>query len=350
MSLTDAMVEGLGKLPPEERGGIIYLGNPTIPILTVQGVLSTGLPNLDRILCCSDKGEWGLPLGKIISIKSKPSVGKTSFLLKVADQSLKKNGAVYFIESERALDINYARKICSGIDKFFITQPDTLEEAFETVDIALNICIKSRNLKKNQDLSDAPFLIIMDSFSGFPVKGELQGGFGSSGKALGSHARVAALACRKLTGKIAKANALFLISHQSKSKIGVFWGNSETNIGGDAFNFHDSISLHLYRTTSIKDKDRKVCGHYGVARTQKNKLLIPHMEAKFKITNGKGFLTYFGILDFLVSKELVKKVKGEFIFSENKDWKFDSENDFLEFFSHNKKASIYIKRKLKGNE
>jgi len=319
----------------------LYLGDDSSPLI-VPDVLSTGLPNLDRILCLSEKGQWGLPMGRIISVKSKPSVGKTTLLLRIADQALKRGGAAHIIESERALDIKYARKVCSSIDSFFITQPDTLEEAFDASQVALQMCQKARLINKNK----APFVIIMDSFSGFPPAAEAEGDFSKSGKALGEHARIASMACRKLTGPLAKAGAILILSHQTKSKIGVYWGSTETNIGGDAFNYHDSICLNLYRTTAIKDSKKRIAGHYGVIKTTKNKLYLPFREAKFRIINGKGFIRTFAILDFLIERGIVKKKGSWFNFKEDPSLRWQGVDDFALFAKGSKKARRLIKENL----
>jgi recombination protein RecA len=320
---------------------ILSLGDDSTP-LVVKDVLSTGLPNLDKILSRSADGRWGLPVGKIVSLKSKPSVGKTTFLLRVAEEALRRGGAAHIIESEHALDLKYARKICPSVDSFFITQPDTLEDAFDAAKNALEICLKARTKDNN-----APFVIVFDSFSGFSPAAELDGDFSTSGKAMGQHARLASMACRKLTGMVAKANAIMLLSHQTKSKIGVFWGSTETNIGGAAFDFHDSICLNLYRTTAIKDDKKRIAGHYGIIKTTKNKLYPPHREVKFKMVNGKGFSKAFAILDYLIENRIVLKKGGWFHFKEDSSLKWQGADGFNTFLKGSKKARSIAREAIK---
>jgi len=321
----------------KEPVGIMSLADPSTP-LVVEDVLSTGLPNLDRILARSKDGRWGLPVGRIVSIKSKPNVGKSSFLLKVALEAYKRGGAVHIVESEHALDLDYARKICAPVKSFLISQPDTLEDAFRAIEIAVDMCL----LARQKTGIAAPYLIIMDSFSGFTTQAESDGDFTTKGKSLGEHARLAALACRKLTGPIAKSKAIFLISHQTKSKLGVFWGNPETNIGGDAFNFHDSICLSLYRTNAIKDSKKRIAGHFGLIKTTKNKLFPPHRSVKFKIINGRGFSRNFAVLDFLLERKYIVRRGGWFKMKADPTLKFQGINEFSQFLKDNKEAKTII--------
>jgi len=338
--LSESIIEGISK--EKEPINVMSLADPSDP-LTVKQCLPTGLPNLDNVLCLSESGEWGLPVGKIISIKSKPAVGKTTFLLKIAHQAYARGGAVAIVESERALDMKYAKKLNGPeVNNYMISQPDYLEEAFDTIDALLDICIKRRKIVG----IESPFLILVDSFSGFSPKAELEGDFQARGKALGEHARIASMACRKLTGKIDKAKAILVLSHQLKSKIGTFWGSPDTNIGGEAFNYHDSICISLYRTTAIKDSNGIIAGHFGVAKTSKNKLYPPHREVRFKIINGRGFIRTFAVLDFLITKGHVKKKGGWFHFAEEKNLKWQGMENFGTFVKENKRAKRLIKKVL----
>lgn len=314
-------------------------GDPTTPLL-VRDVLSTGLPNLDRILSVSVDGKWGLPVGKIINIKAKPAVGKTSFILKVAREVQKRKGIVWIIESEHTLDLNYIRALNVDPDRpdFLVSQPDTLEKALESAEVGVEECAKVRSENDN-----SPFLLIMDTFSGFTPEEELKGG----SMALGEHARQASRFCRKITGPLDRARAILLVVHQVKSKIGVTWGNPDTEIGGAAFNFHGSINLDLRKLSSIKEGTR-IIGHYGIIKTTKNKLYPPFREVRTRLINGRGFDRSFSILDFLlIQGVVVKKAGGRFHFKSDRDLKFHGQDGFADFMKRSKKGRKLVKRALK---
>ena len=337
------MTEQLLRRMKKDSSGIMPLTDPSEP-LAVKDTLTTGLPNLDRKLAVSVRGRWGLPVGKIVSVKSKPAIGKSSFLLMVALQAYKRGGAVHIVESEHALDMSYAQRICPPVKNFFISQPDDLEGAFNAIEEAVSICSDSR--KKTG--STAPFIIIVDSFSGFTTVGEQAGDFSTGGKALGEHARIASMACRKLTGAIDKAKVILILSHQLKSKIGTFWGSPDTNIGGDAFNYHDSICIKFYKTASIKDSKKRVIGHYGMATTTKNKLIPPFQNARIKVINGKGFVRNFAILDYFIDTKKVIKKGAWFNFRADRSLKWQGVDNFEPFLKESKEARILAKKYLKN--
>ena len=92
-------------------------------------VIPTGSPSLDLAL-----GVGGIPRGRIIEIYGSESSGKTTLTLHIVAESQKKGGKTAFVDSEHALDPEYARKIGVNTDDLIISQPDYGEQALEIVD------------------------------------------------------------------------------------------------------------------------------------------------------------------------------------------------------------------------
>jgi recombination protein RecA len=309
------------------KSSVIQALGSSEAILVVDDVLSTGLPDLDRILAVSKSGSHGIPVGRILNIEAKPSVGKTTFLLRLCRQVQKRKGLIWMVESEHALERSYIKKVGVDDEEMLISQPDTLEESLEIIETAVKACQKLRDENNN-----APFLVMMDSFSGFSPEAEMEGG-----GALGEHARQASKFCRKMTGAISRAKVIFVVVHQIKSKIGITWGNPNTHIGGDAFNFHGSITLSFVRKSAIKE-GTKVIGHNGSIRTIKNKLMPPFQEVDFRLINGKGFDANFSILKALIKEKVVIKKGAWFHFRDDKSIKFQGSDNFVDVLKDNVKA------------
>jgi recombination protein RecA len=89
-------------------------------------VISTGSPSLDLAL-----GIGGLPRGRIIEIYGPESSGKTTIALSVAAQAQKEGGNVAFIDTEHALDPEYAKRIGVDVEKLVLSQPDSGEDALK---------------------------------------------------------------------------------------------------------------------------------------------------------------------------------------------------------------------------
>ncbi|KKL27794.1 hypothetical protein LCGC14_2381620, partial [marine sediment metagenome] len=96
-----------------KKPSYIYYGDKTkIPV--VSDVISTGAPNVDLIAARASNGRWGLPCGRIVYAYGKEKCGKTSFLMSIVKEIQRLKGIAFFIESEHALDTEYAEDL--GLD------------------------------------------------------------------------------------------------------------------------------------------------------------------------------------------------------------------------------------------
>ena len=102
-------------------GSIIRLGEATG--LTVD-VIPTGSLGLDIAL-----GVGGLPRGRVVEIYGPESSGKTTLCLHVIAEAQRLGGLAAFIDMEHALDAIYAERLGVDVDKLYISQPDTGEQA-----------------------------------------------------------------------------------------------------------------------------------------------------------------------------------------------------------------------------
>ena len=102
------------------KGSVQILGEKSI---NQMEHISTGCLDLDIAL-----GIGGVPRGRIIEIYGPESSGKTTVALSISAEAQKNGGAVGYIDSEHALDPNYAKKLGVDVDSLIISQPDTGEQ------------------------------------------------------------------------------------------------------------------------------------------------------------------------------------------------------------------------------
>ena len=82
-------------------------------------VISTGCISLDAAI-----GVGGVPRGRIIEIYGPESSGKTTICLHIIAEAQKKGGIAAFIDTEHALDINYAQRLGVNLDTLLLSQPE----------------------------------------------------------------------------------------------------------------------------------------------------------------------------------------------------------------------------------
>ncbi|MDP0500418.1 MAG: recombinase RecA [Verrucomicrobiota bacterium JB022] len=270
------------------EGSVMRLGEATK--LDVQ-VIPSGCPSIDLAL-----GVGGLPRGRVCEIYGPESSGKTTLCLALIAQAQRQGGNAVFIDVEHALDPRYARVVGVDVDNLMVSQPESGEDAL--------------NITETLIRSGAIDIIVIDSVAALVSKNELDGQFGDS--TVGLQARMMSQAMRRLTGAIARTKCVCLFTNQIREKIGVMFGNPETQPGGRALKFAASVRMDIRRIGQIKDPGGKVIGNRTRLKVVKNKVAPPFTECEFDIMYNEGISRTGSVLDLGIEYKILEK-KGSWI-------------------------------------
>jgi len=258
--------------------------------------ISTGCLSLDAAI-----GIGGVPKGRIVEIYGPESSGKTTVCLQVISEAQKAGGLAAFVDTEHALDVQYAQRLGVDLNNLLLSQPEFGEQALEIVETLVR--------------SGAIDVIIVDSVAALTPRVEIEGDMGDA--QMGSQARLMSQAMRKLNAAIGRSKTTVIFTNQLRSKIGVVYGNPEVTTGGNALKFYASVRIDIRRKDVIKE-GQDIIGNRVRAKIVKNKVAPPFKEAEFDIMYNEGISKLGDMIDIAVENGAITKSGSWFTFNEER--------------------------------
>jgi recombination protein RecA len=279
----------------------------TNSIMTLGSRIGQDIPHTPTNIVSLDEevlGIGGVPDGRIIEIFGPESSGKTTIALEFIAEEQKAGNLAAFVDAEHALDPNYAAKLGVDVNLLQIAQPDSGEQALETVEAL----VRSR----------AVSIVVIDSVAALVPQAELDGEMGDAH--MGLQARLMSQAMRKLRGIAAINGVTLVFINQLRERVGVSFGNPEVTSGGKALKFYASVRLDIRRVSKTDGGEimsgEVLVGHKMKIKAIKNKGAAPFRSTIVDLIYGVGVDRFADMVDYAVKIGVLDKQGGGWIYFE----------------------------------
>lgn len=266
------------------------------------GFISSGCQILDSVM------GFGYPLGKIVNVVGNRSTGKTLLAIELCANFNKAypESKIYYHEAEAAFDPAYAETLGMPLAAVEFVEPSktipdvfTVEGLFKKLDEIIE--------EKLENKDTTPSIYVLDSLDALSDAKEQESEIDEGTYGMAKAKQLSTL-FRRLVARMNKANLMFLVISQVRTKVNATaFGEKTTRAGGMALDFYASIILHLNETEKIQKTINGIKRPIGVwvkVRCKKNKVALPYRECEVPIYFG------FGIEDVIANINFLKLVKG----------------------------------------
>lgn len=270
--------------------------------------LDTGFPPLNEAI--SGSFFDGMPSGRIVEMFGPPSSGKTAIATKVMASAQTVGGIAAFMDHERSFDLAQGKNL--GLDdtpgRWVFKTPDTFEKSIGLV-AKMAMTVREKKLIA----PEAPIVAVFDSLASMVPQSKFEKDAAeynmNDNTAL---ARATSAAFPALAGICERTNMLCLFLNQSRTKIGVMYGDPTTTPGGNAPEFYSSVRIKLSRAqlTAGEGKDKRMIGQRITAECVKNKVSRPFRKTTWDFLfneDGTGSFDVIGsLVDYMVEKGMIE--------------------------------------------
>lgn len=284
----------------------VAIGNKKKPRLSYWNdkemgtIVPFGIPSVDTA-----SNVAGHPRGCIVEIYGPESSGKsyTAYKMIAAYQAAGMNAAL--LDVEHALWGPWVAKAGVNLDKLIYGQD--FESGEQTM-------LYAEKLAE----TGAFGIIVIDSIAALLPQSEANASLDDSAR-VGAHAAMMSRCLRKLNGVMSRTETTLVCLNQTRTKIGVMFGNPETTPGGLALKFYAGMRLGLQfigKEMAKVDGVDKPVGIRVKVRFIKNKVGQPFGEDEFVIYHVEGINTPMVQLVNLAIR--LRVVPGRKAFNEDK--------------------------------
>lgn len=244
--------------------------------------------------------------GGVVEIFSNSGAGKTTLVLSIMSEAVRRGKRVLFLDQEQALQPTL-------VDSF----PNLRVKGALTV-MTLPTGEEALRCAEMWALQYPGSIVAIDSVDALLPKQTDDKDLGETD--VGTLPKLMSAGCRKIMSAVGKSKSTVIFLNQLRSKIGAY-GNPDTTSGGRALPFYSAQRIQLMDITSktriMSDEGRQI-GHIVRYKVVKNKVEAPFVEGQFPLIYGKGIDRFTELTTLAVDYGILEKAeKGNYIMVRN---------------------------------
>ena len=268
----------------------------------IKEVIPTGITPLDQwVIGCG-----GLPVGRVTELFSEEGGGKTSLMYQMLAQTQRVGGIPILVETEDALDPDRAETFGVNLENLILIEPNNMEEALEQINTAISSIPEGAG----------PIFLGWDSLAATPTKAEIEAGL-VGGNAMADRARLMSRACRVLGNIVSRHRVAMLIVNQTRTKMGVMFGDNTTTPGGQGVKFLASLRLKISGGKAVKDDHSDHIAKDVLIHAVKNRMAPPWRKCRVRLNYHTGWDDEWTTVDFGKERKILKpRTRGKKAYNE----------------------------------
>ena len=278
----------------------------------------------------------GAPKGRVVGWSGESGVGKTYIISKVMANAQKQGYDAIFIDSENALDRDYAARVGCDVEKIVHISVETIEEVkliimkiFDSV-MAYNKKLDDHEKSTGNVIPRRKIIIFIDSLGNLSIQKEIDDARKNNTPTdMGTRARSMKSMIRLATNRGAKAGvSVHFTNHIYDNPADMYPSLIKEQSGGKAVKYETSISLQLSQSYNkmadankneeVSSLSTKTTGCKIRVLVAKNRFIVGQLETELYLSYKTGLDRYSGLLGLAVSSGFITQTGPTYLLNGEK--------------------------------
>lgn len=256
--------------------------------------VSSGILPIDCAVCFGR----GFPGRGIVEIFGGEATSKTAILENILAESQRVNYHTGIFPMEFSLDYMRSQRVGLDARKLMVfEEAETIEDIYELLKLSV---AKIREVD-----AITPIVIGIDTIASTPTRSELDNEKGLAASDMGKFAQQISKLFRRLVKFLFVNDVCLVCINQTRSNLGMMYGDKETTPGGKALKFYAWVRCRMRKVKAITDASGRSIGNLCELKVVKNKIAPPFKQCTFPVYWNRGIDAALAVWEYAIDQEVL---------------------------------------------